>query len=570
MRPTTASHCGRLLLLLAGLTLRAADPAPLPAPDYDWQAKTPPPLPAPAAIRVNSIGFPADGRKVATVIGKARPFRIVDLATSQVVLSGLSGDGLVTAEADTGGETVSLIDFSALKISGRFAIVIDGLGQSAPFAIGPRVWNEPFRVAVRGLYLWRCGVAVDAEVNGAHYHHDACHLEDGYADKLGGPAGTVIPSTGGWHDAGDYNKYVVNAGVTVGLICKAWEQFRPALEHVKLDIPGSGRGWPDLLAELRFEFDWLFTMQAADGRVYHKLSAEYFNFWGPPDQDKARRFISPWGSTATADFAAMMALGARHFREFDAAYADRCLAAGTRAWAFLAAHPEDHPADQAAFHTGAYQVPDASHRLWAAAELWETTGQDAYRQEFETRAQKVTFDPSGPNWGEGQDLALGTYLLSRRAGRDPGLVARLRTELIATANGIVDTARHNAHARPYGDAAGTFYWGCNSAVANQTYLLQAANLVAPDPAYRNTAADALGYLFGRNYHGRSYVSGLGFQPPEHTHDRRGTPQLPGYLVGGPHPSARHWYDQWKDASRNEIAINWNAALIYAIAGFVEP
>jgi len=311
-------------------------------------------------------------------------------------------------------------------------------------------------------------------------------------------------------------------------------------------------------------------MQAEDGRVYDKLSAENFSFWGPPEKDVAKRYISPWGSAATADFAAMMALGARHFREFDAAYADRCLAAATKAWVFLLANPEDHRADLSAFHTGVYGCPDATHRLWAAAELWETTGNNAYKTEFEQRVKKVSFTTGGPNWGDAQDLALGTYLLSHRDGKDTVLIARLKGELIANANSIVDTAKHNAHARPFGDTAPFFFWGCNGSVAAQTYLLQIANLIVPNPAYRSTAADALGYLFGRNYHARSYVSGLGYQPPEHTHDRRGTPQLPGNLVGGPFPTARDWHDQWKDPSRNEIAINWNGSLIYALAGFVEP
>jgi len=92
----------------------------------------------------------------------------------------------------------------------------------------------------------------------------------------------------------------------------------------------------------------------------------------------------------------------------------------------------------------------------------------------------------------------------------------------------------------------------------------------PDPVYRATALDALGYLFGRNYHGRSYVTGLGANPPEHLHDRRGEPAWPGYLVGGPWPTARDWVDEMPDASRNEIAINWNASLIYALAAFVAP
>ena len=554
---------------LVALALRAANPEPQPAPEYQWQSKTPPPAPAPAALRVNSIGFLPAAAKMATVVGRDQPFAIVDLATSQVVLTGVSGKTFVTAETDTGGETLSVIDFSALRTPGRYVIDVTGLGRSAPFGIGDRVWNEAFRVVTRGLYLWRCGVAVDAEVNGQPYHHDACHLADGYVDKIGGPPDTKVPSTGGWHDAGDYNKYVVNAGVTVGLMFKAWEQFRPALENLRLDIPESGKGLPDLLAELKFEYDWLFTMQADDGRVYHKLSAENFNYWGPPDKDVTKRYISPWGSAATADFAAMMALGARHFREFNPAYADRCLAAATKAWDFLVAHPEDHRADLKGFHTGTYDCADTSQRLWAAAELWETTGNDSYQKEFEQRAGGVSFGPEGPTWGDVHDLALGTYLLSRRPGRDAALVARLKAELIAQADRIVLSASHNAHARPFGDARNTFFWGCNCSVVAQTYLLQIAQIVAPNPAYRDTSADALGYLLGRNYHARSYVTGLGYQPPEHTHDRRGTPQLPGYLVGGPLPSAREWYDQWKDPSRNEIAINWNGTLIYALAAFVE-
>ena len=563
----------RLLLpavALIACALRAANPQPPPAPDYDWHSKTPPPAPAPAPLRVNSIGFAPNAPKLATVVGKEQPFTVIDLATSGVVLEGISAGSFITAATDTDAENLSLIDLSSVRAPGRYVIAVAGRGQSAPFAIGDRLWNEPFRVVARGFFLWRCGIAVDAEVNGTHYHHDACHTEDAYVDKIGGPANTRIPSTGGWHDAGDYNKYVVNAGVTVGLVFKAWEQFRPALEHVNLDIPESGRVLPDLLAEMKFEYDWLFTMQAEDGRVYHKLSAENFSYWGPPDKDRSRRFFSPWSSAATADFAAMMALGARHFREFDAAYADRCLVAANRAWTFLAAHPEDHPADLAAFHTGAYLCPDFSHRLWAAAELWETTGDDTCKKAFEQQAEKISFSQKGPEWSDVHDLALGTYLLSRRGGRDPALVARLRDDLVANADRIVAVARQNAHARPLGDAASSYSWGCNSSVAAQTYLLQIAQLVVPNPEYRNTAADALGYLFGRNYHGRSYVTGLGYQPPEHAHDRRGTPQLPGYLVGGPWPTARHWYDQWKDPSRNEIAINWNGALIYAMAAFVEP
>ena len=84
---------------------------------------------------------------------------------------------------------------------------------------------------------------------------------------------------------------------------------------------------------------------------------------------------------------------------------------------------------------------------------------------------------------------------------------------------------------------------------------------------------ALNYLLGRNYFGRSFVTGVGFEPPLHPHDRLsasldlGVP-CPGRLVGGPQPGARDWADSQADFTRNEIAINWNTALIYALAEFL--
>lgn len=562
--------CSLPFLLLPGAVSAETPPAPAPAV-FDWQRADLPP-PSGAAIRLSTIGYTPDAVKTATIAGAGTSFRLLAAESGAEVFRGELSVPVRTAPTDT-DETVRLADFSAFRTPGRYVLEVPGLGRSEPFAIDAQVWNEPFKIVTRGMYLWRCGTAVQAEWRGRTYHQAACHLGDGLLDAVGGPAGATRPGTGGWHDAGDYNKYVVNAGVTVGLMFRAWEQFRPRIETVSLDLPESGRGLPDLLAELKYEFDWLFTMQTADGSVYHKLTARDFSYWGAPDKDPSPRFFTPWGSTATADFVAMMALGARHFREFDAAYADRCLAAARRSWEFLQAHPQHHDPDQTGFHTGGYGVPDAFHRLWAAAELWETTGEAAYLADFERRAATVEFNLGGPNWGDVRDLALGVYLTTRHPdARNAALVRHLTGNLLAQAGRIVEACRVNPHGRPFGATRADFFWGCNGSVAAQTYLLHLADRLSPqpEPAYRRTAEQALAYLFGRNYHGRSYVTGLGANPPEHIHDRRGDPAWPGYLVGGPHPDARIYYDDWRDPSRNEIAINWNASLIYALAAFVGP
>ncbi|HWA88021.1 MAG TPA: glycoside hydrolase family 9 protein [Opitutus sp.] len=562
--------CGRELLACAAAVVVLAGLQPLAAADASLSV-SPTSVPASGSaspIRLNSIGFFPDAPKRATLACDQTDFAIVRVADGTVAFRGKSGPALHTAKTDT-DETVRVADFSALSTPGRYVLEIDGVGRSAAFTIGSDVWATPFVAVMHGFYYWRCGTAVHGEWQGHTYAHAACHLDDGWLDEVGG-GHAKHASVGGWHDAGDYNKYVVNAGVTVGLLLQAWEMFGDRLGGIALALPESGNATPDFLNEIRWELDWLLTMQLPDGRVYHKLSQRNFAYWGPPENDKADRYFAPWSTAATADFVAMTAAAARAYRPYDAAFADRCVAAAQLGWQCLAAHPENVAPDLHAFHTGAYAPGDATHRLWAAVELWKTTGDSACLHEFEHRAGAMKFDAGGPGWGDARDLAFGAYLLATKSGgRNPALVERLTTNLLETADIIVATDAANAYGRPLGGSAHTWFWGCNSVVAAQAYLLHVANRIHPSARYRDTALDALGFLFGRNFNARSYVTGLGFDPPEHPHDRRGGPAWPGYLVGGAWPTGRDWEDNWKNFRVNEIAINWNAALVFALAPFVD-
>ena len=193
-------------------------------------------------------------------------------------------------------------------------------------------------------------------------------------------------------------------------------------------------------------------------------------------------------------------------------------------------------------------------------------------RDLETRVRTVNGRVDADfDWDETKDLGLLTYLFSQRSGRDPVLVNLIRSNLLATADGIVQTAKSDGYKRPLGSR---YFWGCNGAVARQTVLLVAAErLSSGKGGYRAACLDALNHLFGRNCYGRSFVTGIGFQPPMHPHDRRSAADnvvdpWPGYLVGGPHPKATDWHDEQGDFKTNEIAINWNAALVYALAAFL--
>ena len=520
-----------------------------------------------APIRLNSVGYQPLQPKHASIAVAATNFTLRG-ADDGVVFSGAVVGPRTNADT---GERLFTADFSAFANAGTFQLEVPGAVRSAPFRIGSDIYREPFVTVTRAMYLWRCGTAVSGTHHGKTFTQDVCHTNDAWLDYVGSP-GVRSNSTGGWHDAGDYNKYVVNAGVTVGCMFRAWEDFRPAIQKQTLNLPERGGRLPEFLAEIKWELDWLFTMQAPDGSVYHKVSTPDFGGFIMPEQELAKRYFTPWSSAATADFVAMLAAGARHFREFDAAYAERCLTAARKSYAFLLTNPENHRADLTGFSTGAYQNHDADDRLWAAAELWAATGETNFLHDFEARARgrdqgfEVAWD-----WGNVRNLGLLTYLNPPREGRDAALVESLRISLLRTADDIVKTRAAHGYARPLGERYG---WGCNGVVARQTLVLHAAHRLSPKPEYRETALDALGYLFGRNPFGRSFVTGLGANPPLHPHDRRSgaagiTEPWPGYLVGGPNRKATDWHDVEEDYRTNEIAINWNGALIYALAMFLE-
>jgi endoglucanase len=574
-------------------------------------AQEPAERPAAPPIRLNTLGYLPDAAKRASVAAPCEAFAVVRVEDGARVLEGTIEKPV--RNEDT-GEELWVVDFSRLRSPGEYVLEVAGVGRSAPFQIAGDLYRQPYSLVTRGMYLWRCGCSVHGEHNRQTYEHAACHLHDGGLDFVGSKGERKV-GVGGWHDAGDFNKYVVNAGVTVGCMFRAWDDFQPQIEAVELDIPESGGELPDFLAELKYEIDWLFSMQAPDGSIYHKLSAQHFCGFIMPEDEHDPRYFSPWSSAATADFVAMMAAASRHFRPYDPAYADRCLAAARKSYEFLQAHPEDHQPDQSAFNTGGYGAPDWDDRLWAAAELWEATGDKAMLANFEARARAAEpqrrrwwrsrneddEDDEGNrptiyqwrvaadwDWGNVKNLGLLTYLFSERPGRDPELVNQIRESLLETADRIVETAKEHGYARPLGER---YYWGCNGTVARQVVVLEAARRVvrgSPDPApggsvgrpatteeeYRATSLDALNHLFGRNVHGRSYVTGLGDRPPLKPHDRRSAADenvdpWPGYLVGGPHPNAVDWNDDETDYRTNEIAINWNGALIYALAAFLE-
>ena len=514
--------------------------------------------PPTGALRTNSVGYVANAAKRATVVG--RPSGSFVLRREGDGTGAFRGS-LIAAEGD------GVADFSELTEVGRFCLDVAGVGRSVVFPIGPDAYVEPYRAAMLAFYAWRSGVDISFCYQGQHFFHAAGHLGGALLDLVGHP-GAVKDVTGGWYDAGDYGKYIVNSAAAMGPLLQAWEDFRPALEVTRIEVPETGGDLPGYLAELRFQLDWMLKLQFEDGSVAHKLSPLDFPPFVVPARDALPYYLSDWGSAATAGFAATMAKASRTFERYDLPYASTLRSAALRAYAFLRNNPADHQPDPSRYVHQQYATDDGHLRIWAAAEIWETTGRVEALADFEARiaafGHRVV---ANMDWASQSNFGVFTYLRSRQSGRSPAAVAALTRALLDTANTVVERANSR-----WGRGNDGYFWGSNGAVALVCTTLRVAHALTGDTRYLDAAAHQLAYLLGRNEYGRSQVTGVGIDPPRYPHDRRSSADgidapYPGYLVGGASREG-NWEDVEDSYETNEVAINWQAALVYALAGFL--
>lgn len=503
---------------------------------------------------------------------RAQDFSLRRVSDDEAVLSGQLGAEQVDAVT---GYQVQLADFSAATEPGEYYLDVDGVGRSVAFRIAPDVYDGELNNALLGFYGWRSGIDVDFERYGVHFQHAAGHLEDGLLDYVDQQTGVHQDGTGGWYDAGDYGKYLPTASESVVTMLAAWELFSERLQNVSLPfIPEHGGPLPDYLSEVKWELDWMLKMAYADGsgRVHHKLNSANFPGFIQPAADKSKRFFSGFSTAATAELVASLAKAARVFAPYDDVtdgYSQKLLDAARLSYDYLRNNPDDVQYDSSVLKAGEYKKDDAVDRLWAAVELWETTGDADVLADYEAR--QYIGEQLSPNfdWDQTRPFAVITYALSEREGRDPAKLAGARQSIKDVAEQIV--AEHDASG--YGRGFSGYYWGSNGVVARTCMLLQSANKLEPDARYVDACADQVGYLYGRNQYNRSYVTGSGIEPPLHPHHRpSGSDSVdepyPGLLVGGGQ-SASDWKDLQSDFSTNEVAINWSSALVYALAGFVQ-
>ncbi|MFC8191250.1 glycoside hydrolase family 9 protein [Cellulomonas sp. NPDC057328] len=583
-------------------------------------------------VRVNQVGYLPQGPKRATVVTEATEPVAWELVSGTTVVA--SGSTTPRGVDPTAGLNVHEVDFDDVTAPGTYTLRADG-ETSHPFVVGDDLYQQLRYDALDYFYPARSGIAIDGSIMGDDaYSRPAGHVgRPGDATPNQGDHGVpcITPTeaqglygdwtcdytldvVGGWYDAGDHGKYVVNGGIAVAQVLSTYERAlhaptgdAAALGDGSLDIPldEQTNGVPDPLDEARWELEWMLRMQVPAGEplagmVHHKVHD--VDWTGlpllPSDDPQPRRLHRP-STAATLNLAAVAAQGARLWEPYDAEFAAELLAAGRVAYAAAVATPDLlQPAPNADPSPGGgpYDDRDVTDEFyWAAAELFLTTGEQEFEDAVLASEHHTAdiFSAGGMYWGE--TAALGRLDLAVVESDIPGRSA-IRQSVVDGAE--VYLARQAA--QPFGtayagNAAGVYEWGSNSSVLNNQVVLGTAFDLTSDQRFADAVVESMDYLLGRNALNNSYITGYGDVFSENQHSRwfahsltESLPNPPaGSVSGGPNSDVGTWdpvisglygpdhmcapqlcyVDDIQSWSTNEITVNWNSALSW-VASFV--
>nr|AGS53188.1 cellulase [uncultured bacterium contig00081] len=531
-------------------------PAPPDAPAVEAPAQPTEPEPkinwggdVVSTIRADQLGYRPGDTKKAAIITDDTTFEISRAADGVVVLGAALSEPMRANAAD---ETVRVADFSALAEPGEYFLVTSE-GRSYPFVISDSPYGDLRAAVLEMFHYQKCGVEIEAGI----WSHPECHAE----------LATIFDTedtkdvSGGWHDAGDYGRYVVPAAKAIADLLLAYE-----------NAPNPD---PEALPTAWHKIEWMLKMQdEATGGVYHKVTCRSFPALDiMPQGERNPLVLSPISPTATADFAASMALAARFYPE----QREALLAAAISAWEWCEANP-DAPGfrNPPRISTGEYgDSSSKDERFWAACELFAATGDEKYHDYIKSDTLYTGF-----GWQAVGSYGLVAYLFGAGDKADGELYAQMKDKLLADCEGIMGQYAQN----PYGDSmGGSFPWGSSMNVANNAVTLILGSRLADKPEYVEAALDHMHYLLGYNSLAQSFITGYGAVSPQNPHHRPSVAAgaaVPGMVVGGPEsglsdpalkaacegfPAAKRYIDDKESYASNEITIYWNSPVYFALA-----
>jgi len=546
-------------------------------------------------VKLNQLGYKPRDIKNAIVPAAIEPnaknaatqtFQIIDRLSGKLVFEGELSEPRLWPYSN---ETVQQADFSALYQAGSYVLSAGKQGKSYAFDIGEKPLQDVHKAALKSFYHNRSAIAIDEKRGGLHAreagHFDTKVKVHASAATKARPKGTVLSLSKGWYDAGDYGKYVVNSGISTYTLLAAYQHHTSFYENLDLNILESGDAVPDLIDEIKWNLDWLEQMQDLDGGVYHKLTAlQFSDIDVSPQNEMSQRYVIGKSVTASLDYAAVMAVASRVFREFEERFpgtSERYKNKAIRAYQWAKSNPRAFYTQPKDVGTGAYDDDSADDEFaWAAAELFLLTGSKHYFEDF--LVQKAS--PSDNlSWSMVSALAYISLSMSAKELLSETQYSDIKSALVSASEMYYSIYRGSAYKVAISES--DFVWGSNGDVLNNGIILMQGYRLTGNVKYREAAMSTVDYVLGKNATGYSFVTGYGDKTPKNIHHRPSVADqtdvpIPGFIAGGPHkgqqdrceyPSklpAISYADTVCSYSTNEIAINWNAPLVYMLAAAI--
>lgn len=477
-------------------------------------------------------------------------------------------------------------DFSKIARDGNYRIAVmdtkgNILAESKIFEVSDRLALEQLSSTLRSFYFQRCGVELTPDRAGK-WARPAAHLDDNIEFHPSMERAGTWNAHGGWYDAGDYGKYIVNGGVSVATLLLAAEfadDRRVTFANADFFDAGSFRA--NLLEEIRFELEFFLRMQDDDGGVFFKVSPVRWDGFVSPSQSDAlqKRQILGKSTTSTLNFAGALAQAHRVFARAYPGFAKQCLDASLRAYRWAVENPDVTYPHNTEGSGGYGDERYDDEFFWARAMLYregQVAGADL--KELLLRDMEKCPPDLGMSWRDTQNLG---WIALALQSQDPDLQVRARNTLKGVADKIVKLAGED----PYGLSIRKFVWGSNGEIANHALTLFLVDEWFPSATYADCAKRMIDFVYGKNPVNRCFVTGAAWSSPKFIHHRISHSDgiedpIPGLLAGGinadrqdmhrfphypgPQPGFSYTDERCSFAS-NETAINWNAPLVAALS-----
>lgn len=519
---------------------------------------------APAgAIEVwaNQVGFDTNAPKRFRVVAPTDYGR-VDAAFEILDAAGaVRRTGLAPYQGGEWSRHFWLGDGSGLTASGRYRIratLGTDVATSDAFAVGD---DAPMQTTARAMieffYVQRCGYAVPG-------WHSACHTDDGQT-----PSGARADFTGGWHDAGEYQKYPGFFHPTgTAALFEAYERRRDLFGSLDRIEPN---GVPDLLEEALWGLAFESRMTEPSGRVWVQIvkvrSGSSFvvpendtdRLRNTSDDRKVTDYLVSSGTPPPNSQAVLVAANlarAHHLltqRGGSPSPDPRWLVQAEAIWSHYLA-----------LGSGGLPYGETPHVVTSALELLRATGKAAYRTAADAAAENLAraflANPSLEDEdivGGGKAVAALAIYLERQPQGPTAANARaaivkaldhLVVDLAANPVGLMKRDYYGQRVFFIGDPVppdGGLRLGQNGGYAHSAWAAHLGYALTGDARYRRFAADQLDWIFGANPQRWCMAHGLGAANPRGYHHRYAW--IAGHLDGAVPGAVPNGYARDKNA-----------------------